>query len=328
MRGLQLGVMCCLSMLLLSIAPGASAQDLLYDDGGDHELSEYGALRGGSVVEVRDGPGNDPTHLDVTINDFLYDVDFRAYEHSSAALQPSIGGATLSTYGNAVGTIDGSFFAENNANSWGSSQLTASSLLSFSTANESSTFTFTSGSNAILHRGYGGSTTIMLGGGTYDTQLFGSAVMQVHAGFPGQEGTLVTDDAYLEVLGGNPHSEFGFAVRERGLADIHSGSSYSAQSLSVADQGTIRLFGQDFLIDGIPVGFGDITALSGGATRSGNIQGTLESGHLIDMGFSVSDAGILRLAPVPPVTLPMLTPLGLGLLGALLSLAGARRLRS
>ncbi len=300
MQKLPLGLVCCLSTLLLAIAPGVSAQDLLYDDGGDHELSDYGTLGSGSVVEVRDGPGNDPTHLDVTIDDFTYQLDVRAYDNSSAALQPGIGDSTLSTYGNAVGTIASSSPAENDANSWGSSQLTVSSRLGLSTANETSTFTFEAGANAILHQGYGNSTTIMLGGVTHDTQLFDSAVMRVYDGFAGFEGTLVTGDAYLEVLGGNPHSESGFSVTERGQADIHSGAAQFGEELfSVSDQGLIRLFGQDFLIDGVPVGYGDIGSLAGGATRSGNIQGTLESGDLIDMQFFVSGAGILRLVPEP-----------------------------
>lgn len=300
----------------------AAAQDLVYDDGGDHVLSAYGPLGRGSIVEVRDGPGADPTNLDISIGEFFYEVHFRTFD-TSTLHSLSLGGAVFDTFDSSTATIEaGSVVGDgHDVNSWDQSQLIVRDVVNFSTANHQATTLFESGAFVDFHSGFDQSSTIMHGGGILNLYLFGSSTMSVLGGHAGQEGTFVSDDAILIVNGGDiHHGDDLLGVSGNGRADIRSGATdtFSTFHYEVSQTGMIRLFGSDFLLDGLPMAPGDITALSGGATNSGSLSGVLESGHAIEVSFSVSGSGIIRIVPEPGTGM-------LAVLGLALAMGAARR---
>jgi hypothetical protein len=309
------------AVCLTAIAPFAAAQDLVYDDGGDHELSEYGALTTHSIVEVRDGPGGAPTSLGVTIGDNLEELQFRAYGTSRLDFL-SLGNASLDTYESSTGTIAaGSVIGDlRPVNSWDQSHLIVRDVVEWATANDDSTFTFESGSVANFHFGLDQSTTVMQGGTLLNVGLLESSAMYVFGGQAGEEGIGVSGNAYLKVDGGSVHSSplFGQVfVSGNGRADIHSGGTgvfdEFALVYDVRDMGFVQLFGSDFLLDGAPIGPGDITALPGGARRSGTLRGVLESGDEMTVTFFVSEGGVIRIVPEPSTGTLTLAALGLAL---------------
>jgi hypothetical protein len=295
----------------LAIAPRVDAQNLLYDDGGDHVLSDPGLLGYDSIVEVRDGPGSDPTHLDVTIEDSVYDVSFRSYG-TSTIRSFSQGLVDFDAYEGSTITIEE---GEHDVNGWQQSHVIVRGSLEFSTANDSATTTFEPGTGFVnFHHGYDQSTTVMQAGSLHNLYLLDSASMSVLGGGAGYEDTFVEGNAFLNVDGGDiHHGDAQLGVSGSGRVDIHSGAtdSFSRFFYRVSDTGLIRLFGRDFLLDGTPIGAGDVTALPGGAEKRGSLSGVLESGHFMEVDFSVSGSGAIRIVPEP--RMGALVALGLSL---------------
>jgi hypothetical protein len=320
----------CLAILTLLATSDAVAQDLLYDDGGDHVLSSYGSLTDSSTIEVRDGPGADPTTLDITIGNDTYYLIISSYGSSVANLV-ALGYGDLNTYNDSRGTVQFSAnpnLATYGARSWDHSQVLVNNQVNETSANHDSTMTFGTGSLSNRHQGFNASTTIVLDGFLVALDLWDTAVLNVLGGRAGGDYAIIRDDSYVNVDGGRIlFSGGGLIVQDRARVDIHSGAANAVDdSLSVSSQGIVQLFGTDFLLDGTPIGPGDITALAGGATRSGTLAGILESGDALEIDFTVQQAGVIRIVP-EPTAVPALGPVGLVALALALTLAAAMRIR-
>jgi hypothetical protein len=308
----------------LLLGPSVWAQStVVYDDGGDHVLSAYAEIPepNDALIEVRDGPGSDPTSLDVTIAGDLYDLDFRVYDHSDLELLGRIGYASVTAYDDSTvhwlqalgyGTV---------ATALDRSSVEVSAFIESAGADHEARLILNGGADGFTGRGQ--STTTLTGGSLYRAHLYDSAVMHMTGGRYGFDTGSVNDDAYLLVEGtARIDGSYGFSVSGNGRADIHSGPLTPASpffSVGISGFGLVRLFGEDWAIDGVPVGFGDVGALAGGAQRTGRLTGILESGDVVDTDFRVQDSGILRLLPEPGSGLAIATGLVLALR------AGSRR---
>jgi hypothetical protein len=94
---------------------------------------------------------------------------------------------------------------------------------------------------------------------------------------------------------------------------------YRYENLYASDSSVITISGIDFMVDGTPVPFGDLSALTG------TLTGTLTSGDFIDNvfyqgGYAGTYTGIIRLVPEPSTA----ALLALGLVG----IAAMRRQRA
>jgi hypothetical protein len=97
------------------------------------------------------------------------------------------------------------------------------------------------------------------------------------------------------------------------------GGLYRYENLYASDSSVITISGIDFMVDGTPVPFGDLSALTG------TLTGTLTSGDFIDNvfyqgGYAGTYTGIIRLVPEPSTA----ALLALGLVG----IAAMRRQRA
>ena len=69
------------------------------------------------------------------------------------------------------------------------------------------------------------------------------------------------------------------------------------------DTGTVSLYGDDFLIDGMPVDYGPISA------TEGTVSGTLSGGDSLSTIFTISGDGQIVLVPEPSTMLLAATAL-------------------
>jgi len=81
--------------------------------------------------------------------------------------------------------------------------------------------------------------------------------------------------------------------------------------LELLDESMIQIFGSDFAVDGLAVGYGEITNILGGDPWDEpyrRLTGTLLSGELIDTGFYIGHDARIILIPEPAT----ITLLGIG----------------
>ncbi len=69
---------------------------------------------------------------------------------------------------------------------------------------------------------------------------------------------------------------------------------------------TLTIYGSDFVVDGQPFGYGELTSILGGNWTdepSRRLIGTLDSGDLIDNGFRIDHNAKIVLIPEPATLL-------------------------
>jgi hypothetical protein len=142
-----------------------------------------------------------------------------------------------------------------------------------------------------------GSASITMTGGTvhYLIEALGSSDISFLGGYVDNQ-IRAWNDAHITIAGGTIGSGYLHQIRT-----FHSGS-------------LIEIYGTDFAVDGVPVAYGDLTAVTG------RLTGTLSSGDLLDNTFQrVGGNGTIRLVHNPePGT-------GLLLGAGLIALARRRR---
>lgn len=172
-----------------------------------------------------------------------------------------------------------------------------------------------------------GPTTVAIvdGGVASNVLVYGNSHVDMSGGEVHGLYLAATDDASIIMSGGVVHSILEATGRASielagGYVDFQvraDDSSYlaiaggtiggsSIADIRVLGSALIEIFGSDFAIDGIPVGFGDVSALTG------QLTGTLGSGELIDNDFEhVLGAGTIRLMPIPEPGAGLLLAAGL-----------------
>ncbi len=296
---MRIGILLALSLLLGGSA--AAQSTVVYDDGGDHVLSAYAQIPepDGALIEVRDGPASDPTRLDVTLADDLYSLNFRVYDHSDLELLGSIGYASVAAYDDSTVNWLQALGYGTVLSAQDRSSVEVDAFLESISADHEANLVLHDGTAQFVARGQ--STTTVTAGSLFLAHLYESSAMHMTGGRYGLDSGSVRDDAYLLVEGtARLDAYYGFSVSGNGRADIHSGPLTSGLfGMGISDFGLVQLFGEDWAIDGVPFGFGNVAALTGGAERTGRLTGVLETGDIVDMEFGVQDSGILRLLPEP-----------------------------
>jgi hypothetical protein len=72
--------------------------------------------------------------------------------------------------------------------------------------------------------------------------------------------------------------------------------------LKLWDQSEIQIFGSDFAVDGLAIGYGELTSILGGDPWYEPLRyltGTLLNGELIDTTFRIGDNARIVLIPEP-----------------------------
>ncbi len=143
-----------------------------------------------------------------------------------------------------------------------------------------------------------GQASITVTDGTFndDFQLFDEASAIIYGGTIHGDIELL-DDSYLEILGGTfvEDLEVDSMAVIRGGSFLMQGIEYGLATAG----GTIVLDGSGFALDGAPVDFGDLAALSG------NLTGTLADGTALDVTVNrnpwndVNFIGTITLVPEP-----------------------------
>ena len=294
---------------LLALAAPAAAQDLVFDNGEANVLDSLDLLPpdpDGALIEVRDGPGGAPTSLDVATGSDFYSLAFHAYG-GSAITQTAAGFAGYSVFDDASLLI-----AEDSSVGDPSSFLASDRSVArirdtvyFGTARGQAQVFLEPGFDAFFgsYRAFDESITLVMTGNVFAPRLSGSAQMTVLGGGVGLDDATITDDAVLVIDGGALDTSYGVEVDGRARVDIHSHAAPLPTVLggySVAETGMIRLFGSDFLFDGVPVA-GDLGAEGG--ERRGFLEGVLASGDSIRVELVIRDQGIVRLVPEPATAL-------------------------
>ena len=98
--------------------------------------------------------------------------------------------------------------------------------------------------------------------------------------------------------------------------DILGGSIGS--DLVSTDLAILTVHGSDFVVDGVPCGYGELTSILGGDYRVESLRhltGTLASGELIGSDFYIGHDAKIVLIPAPGAV--VLGSIGIGVIGSL-----------
>ncbi len=145
------------------------------------------------------------------------------------------------------------------------------------------------------HTPYKYTTINVLDGGSIVYGLLGyeQSRINVSGGFIGMD-LIVGGSSQVNISGGI----IGNKLASEGSSQVDiSGGSISWLLLS--NQSMIQIFGSDFLVDGQPFGYGELTSIDGGDWRDGQLAGTLLSGELIDAHFRIGQNARIVLIPEP-----------------------------
>lgn len=294
----------------VSIAPSVAHAQLVFDNGLQNVLTSLDPAFDPATtpIEIRDSTAGDPTGLDVDLpTDPLDPIRFMVHGDSSLALT-SLGYAVVQTFDDSDATIENgsAIFPGDNAGftAWDRSELNINEDVAGGSARGNSTVTFGTsfGVLSTFYQGMDDSNTIMLGGAITATRLSGNATMTVIGGEVGFDSVELTDSARLVVDGGTILGALGIEVDGSAVAELRSGNLRFFDTLfsrvRVSQMGLVQLFGTDFMLDGAPIGPGEITAPAGGTTF-GVLSGIFESGQPFSFPFGVSDRGRIQLVPEP-----------------------------
>lgn len=140
-----------------------------------------------------------------------------------------------------------------------------------------------SGANAIGLEASETSSIIVSGGSTdYDLEAYENGNIIIESGFIGDE-LGAYDQSQISLKGGQVNS-----------------------NLFVDSHGILTIYGTDFIVEGITVGYIELTTLLGGgfyheSTR--HISGGLSNGQMLDNDFYIGGSGKIALVPEPATLL-------------------------
>lgn len=141
-------------------------------------------------------------------------------------------------------------------------------------------------------------------GGAIDWDLY--AWDNSHVNFSGGSIGLylfAEDSSHIDISGGS----IGHSLSSSGNSQVDiSGGSIGDSVLALFDQSKIQIFGCDFSIDGIAVGYGELTSIFGGSYNDEpmrHLTGTLASGELINSVFYIGHDAKITLVPEPATLL-------------------------
>jgi hypothetical protein len=208
-------------------------------------------------------------------------------------------------------------------------------------AHETSSITMSGGMAGGLGT-WDSSSATMSGGSVSDLDAMNSSAITMSGGSVGGE-LAAFDMSSVTVSGGtinaNVHAGEAASLTISGgnftgsLLGVDAGSTTAAIKLRGGtgftsiepDNGTITIFGGNFEVGGLPVGYGPLQA------QSGTLTGILGSGDSIDVGFSQGGAGgiangsiVLAFAPIPEPGTALLVASGI----AALTLRRAREVQT
>ncbi len=186
-----------------------------------------------------------------------------------------------------------------------------------------------SGGEALSLKGYGSSSIVMSGGSLGagveahndsrielsgnanmgDMHIYDDAVVRMRDSAFGGAGIFTYGSSFLSINSpGAAHLnsfESSVVVIDGGMTDA---------IVSASGSSLIEFIGSDFMVDGVPVGYGDLGAVSG------TLSGTLASGDILTdfLMFSRLDDGIIRLTatPVPEPSAALAFGLGAFVVGS------------
>ena len=151
------------------------------------------------------------------------------------------------------------------------------------------------------------SSQVNISGGWVDWLLtiFDSSKVGISGG--SINGLNSRDSSKVDISGGSIRGPLHSGGSSR--VDISGGSI--GDDLELLDESMIQIFGSDFAVDGLAVGYGEITNILGGDPWDEpyrRLTGTLLSGELIDTGFYIGHDARIILIPEPAT----ITLLGIG----------------
>ena len=158
--------------------------------------------------------------------------------------------------------------------------------------------------------GAGDNSIVYLEGGVIDPEvhLWGSAQFFMSSGSIEDDMTL-RHNGYAEITGGALGRSL-FLVDDAQVdirGGFYNGGLDVGDDMYVDGASVLRFFGSSFEVNGLPVGYGDISSISG------TLSGILESGEAfsVDIGTGSSNTGTIVLTPEPSTAFL----LALGLIG-------------
>jgi len=134
-----------------------------------------------------------------------------------------------------------------------------------------------------------------------DVETVGTAVLNIFGG-EFDEDVEAFDSSTINIFGGlfntgvgDPSDVEGGKIEAENTAqvNVHGGTFVGAlldPDFESEDDGIITIFGTDFAVDGVPVGFGPLAA------AMGQLTGTLEDGSMLDNDFEQVGNGVIILA--------------------------------
>lgn len=281
-----------LAVLVLSAAP-ASAQPLVFDDGGTHLVDTPVVGKDGSV-RSEDGPGGAPTTVTVTTS---VSGGVHSKEHSHAILD----GATT---GNSVFALDeGTLVVLNSmcGNDVYGNDMADVSIHDSTVANT----LFTNGEAVIdVSMTDVGSDLFANGAGHITIHTASTIAKNV---FTNSMGTIVIEDA--EIAGW---------LWAQGMSLIELRGGTVAEELESRGTSVLEIYGTAFEVDGAPVPYGELAA------TSGTLTGLLGDGSPLDNLFDREVDAKIVLIPAPEPAAALLAIFGTGVMFAMRSLTRPR----
>ena len=118
-------------------------------------------------------------------------------------------------------------------------------------------------------------------------------------------GLLTWDNSQSVITGGLIASD----IYAFGDSYIEIYGSMIEDILNVRDNSLVEIYGSNFAVDGIPVGYGEITVgtINELGMLTGTLTGTLDSGELINNAFNIDPDATIILVPEPASVLFIIT---------------------
>jgi len=273
------------SLLLLTAAPAGA---LVFDDGGVHTVTS--PVTGEDGVEVRDGPG--PTATEVTVSTSV-ERGVSATGISHAILDTATTGTSVFALNDAM--LDAAH-SEIGNDVYGNHETTV-------TVHDSLVL------NNIFALGYAdievSASTVGDPNDPGGRNIFANdaATIRVHSDTVVLDDVFTNDVAFISI----EDAAIGSRLFANGMSRIDLAGGSVAEGIESNSTATVRIVGLGFQVDGTPVAFGPLAALTG------QLTGELADGSPLDNAFERDATATIELveAPEPALLLPWIACVGL-----------------